>query len=186
MDATILATMVEGKSVAPLTSKMSPSLNLIIQATQTDWRAVNDDVMGGISRGNFRQTNDALVFFGELSRENNGGFASIRTAVNLDLSSTSGISMEVIGDGRAYQFFMQTDARLQERFPINFTHRFSTLPGEPTVVAFSFADLEPRWRGQSLESYQFDAKKIEQVGFLIADGREGPFELRIGNVSTID
>ncbi|MBM4058506.1 MAG: hypothetical protein FJ275_09770, partial [Planctomycetes bacterium] len=42
------------------------------------WQAVNDGVMGGVSDGRFRITDEGtLQFFGTLSLENNGGFASV-------------------------------------------------------------------------------------------------------------
>ena len=44
------------------------------------WLSVNDNVMGGVSDGSFRFTDDkTLEFSGNLSLENRGGFASIRT-----------------------------------------------------------------------------------------------------------
>src|SRR6476646_2092127 len=45
-----------------------------------DWQTINDGVMGGVSEGKFKITDKkALEFFGTLSLENNGGFASVRT-----------------------------------------------------------------------------------------------------------
>jgi monofunctional biosynthetic peptidoglycan transglycosylase len=45
-----------------------------------NWRAVNDNVMGGVSEGGSRITDEkTLLFTGTLSLENRGGFASIRT-----------------------------------------------------------------------------------------------------------
>jgi hypothetical protein len=45
-----------------------------------DWQTVNDGVMGGISEGKFKITDtNTLAFFGTLSLENNGGFASVQT-----------------------------------------------------------------------------------------------------------
>ncbi len=42
------------------------------------WQAVNDGVMGGVSDGRFRMTErQTLEFYGTLSLENNGGFASV-------------------------------------------------------------------------------------------------------------
>ena len=42
------------------------------------WVSVNDNVMGGISEGKFKITQEkTLFFYGSLSLENNGGFASI-------------------------------------------------------------------------------------------------------------
>ncbi len=44
------------------------------------WQTVNDGVMGGVSEGQFKITEkNTLEFFGTLSLENNGGFASVRT-----------------------------------------------------------------------------------------------------------
>ncbi len=45
-----------------------------------EWQTINDGVMGGISEGKFKITDKkTLEFFGTLSLENNGGFASVRT-----------------------------------------------------------------------------------------------------------
>jgi monofunctional biosynthetic peptidoglycan transglycosylase len=44
-----------------------------------DWRIVNDDVMGGVSSSKlYLNEEQNLVFSGNLSLENNGGFASSR------------------------------------------------------------------------------------------------------------
>ena len=43
------------------------------------WQTVNDGVMGGRSDGRFKINEDKkMEFFGTLSLENNGGFASVR------------------------------------------------------------------------------------------------------------
>ena len=70
------------------------------------WQTVNDGVMGGVSEGNVRITKDkTLEFFGNLSLENNGGFASTRTrAGKLDLSQYDALVFKVRGDGRTYYF----------------------------------------------------------------------------------
>ena len=74
--------------------------------TSQQWQTVNDGVMGGVSEGNVRITKDkTLEFFGNLSLENNGGFASSRTrAGKLDLSQCETLLFKVRGDGRTYDF----------------------------------------------------------------------------------
>ena len=69
------------------------------------WRVVNDGVMGGLSEGNVAFTEAGeLVFVGNLSLENNGGFSSIRSnKVSLDFSRAEGLARRVKGDGRTYQ-----------------------------------------------------------------------------------
>merc|ERR1711917_198684 len=58
------------------------------------WYALNDNVMGGVSNGNVTK-NDAnnLSFWGKLSSENRGGFASCRTEIETGLlDGFSGLS----------------------------------------------------------------------------------------------
>jgi len=53
-----------------------------------DWYVVNDGVMGGLSKSIIEYSSNTLRFSGEVSLENNGGFASIRSPFkNYDLSS---------------------------------------------------------------------------------------------------
>ena len=52
-----------------------------------------------------------LVFVGEVSLDNNGGFASIRTAPQQhDLAGATGIVLRVRGDGKRYRVNLRTDA----------------------------------------------------------------------------
>ena len=44
------------------------------------WQTINDGVMGGRSDGRFKINNEQnMEFYGTLSLENNGGFASVRS-----------------------------------------------------------------------------------------------------------
>jgi hypothetical protein len=71
--ALFLMQAVAERSLLPLLDFAGPEV-------ATKWQALNDGVMGGISDGRFRITPDkTLEFFGTLSLENNGGFASVRT-----------------------------------------------------------------------------------------------------------
>ncbi len=67
-----------------------------------DWQAVNDGVMGGVSDGRFRITDrQTLEFYGTLSLENNGGFASVRSRPRaLGLQAGDTLVARVRGDGR--------------------------------------------------------------------------------------
>ena len=44
---------------------------------KNSWRVINDDVMGGVSIGDFKIYNNNLIFFGKLSSKFNGGFQGI-------------------------------------------------------------------------------------------------------------
>ncbi len=67
-----------------------------------EWQNVNDGVMGGVSEGKFKITDKkTLEFFGTLSLESNGGFASVRTkAKKLGFEKGDTVVAKVRGDGR--------------------------------------------------------------------------------------
>merc|ERR1711893_216078 len=45
--------------------------------SQGQWSIINDDVMGGVSQGSAQAVDDVLLFKGDISLENNGGFSSV-------------------------------------------------------------------------------------------------------------
>ena len=77
--------------------------SITIETSQNQWEIVNDNVMGGVSVGDFKIQNNKLIFFGKLSSKFNGGFASIRTRERIQLNSCEKINLKVIGDGNTYQ-----------------------------------------------------------------------------------
>ena len=79
------------------------------------WQAVNDGVMGGVSDGRFRITQrQTLEFYGTLSLENNGGFASVRSRPRrLGLQAGDTLVARVRGDGREYQLNLYTAERMR-------------------------------------------------------------------------
>ncbi|MEM8953816.1 MAG: CIA30 family protein [Verrucomicrobiota bacterium] len=142
------------------------------------WPAVNDGVMGGISAGDSTIANNALLFKGSLSLENNGGFSSVREAVNLDLVAYKGIRLRVKGDGRSYQLRLQTDSRFRDQ-PVSYSGSFDTKRNEWVEVDVPFSSLQQSFRGRNLSDFPFDPAKIELIGLLIADNKPGPFTLEV-------
>ena len=69
-----------------------------------EWQTINDGVMGGVSEGKVKITDKkTLEFYGTLSLENNGGFASVRSkAKKLGLEKGDVLVGKVRGDGREY------------------------------------------------------------------------------------
>ncbi|MGM0691870.1 MAG: CIA30 family protein [Pseudomonadota bacterium] len=142
------------------------------------WRAINDKVMGGVSRGGM-QVEDAIgIFSGETSLENNGGFASVRRdPESFDLSDHEGLTLLVRGDGRRYQLRLYTD-----QLPRGAAYRVSFLPsaGQWQRVALGWGEFEPVFRGRLLRDVAaVDPARIEQLGLMIVDRRAGPFRLEV-------
>ena len=152
----------------------------------TDWQIVDDGVMGGLSKGKFdisgKQT---LKFSGNLSLKNNGGFSSIRSKrTTMDLSKFKGIKMRIKGDGRTYKLRMESDSRYR-RMAVSFQHEFKTTKEGWTEVFIPFDKLKASFRGWNLPGMKFNSKSIQRVGLIIADKKEGPFELNVDWIKAI-
>lgn len=144
-----------------------------------EWSSTNDTVMGGVSKGKAELTKVGMDFSGHLSLENNGGFASVHTGVDLDLSDYSGIRLKVLGDGRIYQLRFESDALHRQRWPVNFCGDFETVDGEWTEVFISFSELSQTWRGRRLSGHSFSKDDIRRIAFMLADGQAGDFALKV-------
>lgn len=138
------------------------------------WRTVNDGVMGGRSEGRFKITADKhLRFFGTLSLENNGGFASVRaTGVTLDLAQGDSIVIRVRGDGREYQFNLYS-----QRF--SFRQSFRTKRNEWVEVALPLHQLVANWRGRTFPDEKLDLTTVNGLGILLGDQQPGPFQIEV-------
>jgi monofunctional biosynthetic peptidoglycan transglycosylase len=140
------------------------------------WQAINDGVMGGVSSGRMVAADQGLRFEGELSLENNGGFASVRRPVDADLSASTGVRLRLRGDGRTYQFRLRLDGRWDG---IAWRAEFPTT-GEWQTVELSFDRFTPVFRGRRVpDAGPVVPADIRQVGFMLADKTPGPFALEI-------
>lgn len=156
---------------------MRTLMNFDDSAREASWVAVNDGVMGGRSSGGPSVADGRLEFSGTLSLANNGGFSSVRSVGrDFDLSDASHVVLRVRGDGRRYQLRLATDARYRGS-AISYGAGFDTTAGEWIEVRVPLADLKPTWRGNDLQGPPLDPSKVEEIGLLIGDKREGPFTL---------
>lgn len=143
------------------------------------WVAVNDDVMGGISRGSAQTSDGTLQFRGLLSLENNGGFSSIRArGKTRDLSAFTHLVLRVKGDGRTYRITLGSNAEFR-RSRISYQAEFSTQNGAWSEVVVPLARFVPTWRGESLSGPPLDLARIEEFGLMLADGQPGAFALEV-------
>ncbi len=148
-------------------------------ADEPAWIAVNDGVMGGVSRGGAKLIDGSLHFRGVLSLENNGGFSSIRSGgPTRDLQAAKAIMLRVKGDGRTYRLQLATNAEFR-RARISYQAEFPTKRGEWTEVTVPLASLVPQFRGQKLSGPPLDRTRIEEIGLSLSDGNPGAFALEV-------
>jgi len=154
-------------------------------SSASNWQIVNDSVMGGISRSTLQMQNDGYALFsGTVSLENNGGFASVRTQAQspVDLSEFEGFSVHVLGDGKAYNLRVRTvKNRRVTRY--SYEARFATTAGKWETHNLPFSNFKPIFRGNSVRGNPaLNSDAILEIGFMIRDGQEGPFQLGISSI----
>ncbi len=144
-----------------------------------EWKLVNDRVMGGVSNSRVEIMKDGtLRFFGSLSLENKGGFASVRSLPNeRDLSAYNGILVWIKGEGHRYAINLRTDFEVRAG---SYRHHFETQNAVWQQVFLPFTGFQLTSFGQIVkEAPPLNTRKIRSVGFLISDKQAGPFVLQI-------
>ncbi len=146
-------------------------------AGSTPWQNIDDVVMGGISSSQMKIHKNKATFKGNLSLENNGGFASIRSEdITQDLEGYDGLLLRVKGDGKAYQFRLRDQAYNRH----NYSLRFKTTKDNWTLVKLPFDQFTAGYRGRNLDSYPpIKTDEIRTLGLLLSDKQEGKFSLEI-------
>jgi len=170
--AVLLMQAVTEKALVPLLDFAGPE-------AAEKWQAVNDGVMGGVSDGQFRITPDnTLAFFGTLSLENNGGFASVRTRpTDLDIKAGDTLVVRVKGDGREYVLNIYTKSR---QMAFSYRAPLPTTKGEWRDVEIPLADFIPTSFGRRVQGMgPVEPDQISGMGFMLSDKKAGPFAMEV-------
>mgnify|MGYP000859658299 CR=1 FL=1 len=145
----------------------------------TLWFVVNDGVMGGRSSSTLRRGDPGIaVFEGNLSLENNGGFASVRVELQENvLAGANRILLRVRGDGKRYQVRLRPGRRMDG---VAYGSSFETVEGQWTIVELPVASFEPTFRGYRPRSTPpVDPADVGQLGLMLTDEQVGSFHLEI-------
>ncbi len=148
-------------------------------SSEAEWDIINDGVMGGISRSRFSiRANGLAEFSGEVSLENNGGFASCRSLPHdFKLAGFADIVVRVRGDGKRYSLRLKTDT---ESDGVIYQVKFASEEDKWIEIVAPFASFKPTFRGKLLpDILPLKPEEIRQIGFLISDRQPGGFKLLI-------
>ena len=152
-------------------------------ANSTTWEAIDDRIMGGKSQSQTEFISDgAMRFSGQVSLDNNGGFASVRsTSGDYDLSPFSGLKLYLRGDGKTYKISLRTDVFFDG---VSYQVSFATEAGVWQEITLKFEDFIPTHHGIKLTTVApMDTAKIRTFGFFIADKQKGPFQLDVARIT---
>lgn len=148
-------------------------------AETTEWEAIDDRIMGGSSQSNPEYIDEVgLRFSGNVSLENNGGFASIRSGEKeLDLSQHTGLKVRLRGDGKSYKLSLRTDLFYDG---VSYLAEFATEAGTWQEIELPIKDFLPTHHGISLTTVApMDTASVKSFGLFISGKQEGPFQLDI-------
>jgi NADH dehydrogenase [ubiquinone] 1 alpha subcomplex assembly factor 1 len=142
------------------------------------WQTVNDGVMGGVSDGRVKITEDKkMEFYGTLSLENNGGFASVRSRpTKVNLKAGDSVTARVRGDGREYSLNLYVP-RDSSRY--SFRQTFKTNKGKWIEVSLPVDKFVATWRGRVFPDQKLAPSRVNSLGFLLGDKKAGPFKLEV-------
>jgi monofunctional biosynthetic peptidoglycan transglycosylase len=142
------------------------------------WQPVNDGVMGGRSDGRFKINEDKkMEFFGTLSLENNGGFASVRSReAKLGLEKGDSIVIRVRGDGRDYNFRLNVPRSVSRN---SYEQSFKTKKDEWIEVTLPMDKFVATWRGRVFPNETFDPSNVTGMGIQLSDNKPGSFKLEV-------
>ena len=146
--------------------------------SEPEWVVVNDGVMGGVSSSSVTRASGLLTFAGRVRLENNGGFASTRSAtvakpVNAALRTATALSLRVRGDGSTYQLTLDTGTTW-------YWAAIAPQRGAWTTLDIPFSDLRPHGRfGDLLTGPSYDGEALRSIGLLISNKRAEKFRISL-------
>ena len=123
-----------------------------------------------------------LLFKGNLSLENNGGFASSTLSLEKNiLNEVKFFKIKFKGDGNTYKLrFRQNNRRA------SYSHDFKSSKDEWIEVDLRVEDFKATWRGYSYSDYPaLEPKEVISMGLQISDKQEGDFILEIEYIKAV-
>ena len=140
-----------------------------------DWQIINDGVMGGLSFGRLRLSeNGNGLFYGFVSLENYGGFTSVRLRKKVKLNNYKDIVMRVFGDNKFYQLRVKSEYGDRHVYVKNFFAK-----NEWQEIEIPLGSMKPMFRGRQLRMSNFNSNSIVEIGILIGNKIEEEFILKI-------
>lgn len=152
-----------------------------IELTSPTWQVINDGVMGGLSLGSTKLLDSSIIFSGDLSIENNGGFSSVYRPVPKFSTQFDSISLRVVGDGNLYQVRIRAQV---DGYNLAYKLDFDTKKNIAQYFDFRLSDFQASFRGRLISGApELKAENVTHVGFLITNKQPIPFTLTVNDIA---
>ena len=174
----------------------------LIQGSEfSDWKSLNDTIMGGSSRASCRSSDKGLFLEGNLVEEG-GGFVSCRSPIfdkPFNLSKYSGLIIDVEGEGRTLKFAIACEKKPLSlsnllKGDIRWVASIPTNKKGVSRIEVPFKNLEPARRAKPVRlplrfdptcvnRFQLLYSKFGQPGKINSGFSPGPIKILIKSIS---
>ena len=178
------------------------SITPLIQGSEfSDWKSLNDTIMGGSSRASCRSSDKGLFLEGNLVEEG-GGFVSCRSPIfdkPFNLSKYSGLIIDVEGEGRTLKFAIACEKKPLSlsnllKGDIRWVASIPTNKKGVSRIEVPFKNLEPARRAKPVRlplrfdptcvnRFQLLYSKFGQPGKINSGFSPGPIKVFIKSIS---
>ena len=167
----------------------------------SDWKSLNDTIMGGSSRASCRSSDKGLFLEGNLVEEG-GGFVSCRSPIfdkPFNLSKYSGLIIDVEGEGRTLKFAIACEKKPLSlsnllKGDIRWVASIPTNKKGVSSIKVPFKNLEPARRAKPVRlplrfdptcvnRFQLLYSKFGQPGKINSGFSPGPIKVLIKSIS---
>lgn len=154
-------------------------------AENKSWSIVNDGVMGGKSQSQVIEHENSLIFSGEISLKNNGGFASLQSPKKeQDLSTFTHVAIKYRSSGQDFALRL---LKYQAFYRPHFKHHFKPTDGEWQLVSIPLEDFKEYVlsspTGASIS--KIDLQEVIRLGIIVSNEKEGPFSIEIDYIKFV-
>ncbi len=179
----LLGLILISPSILAAQAHKSPNL-LDLTGAPNGWLIVNDTVMGGVSQSSIQAEEDkTLVFKGELSLKNNGGFVSTRSRTSpLNFNNATAVDLRIKGDGRTYYLDLRQSRTMRAG---SFRAPFTTTPGKWENIRIPLSNFVFQSFGRPFPNAVLPRGAISSIGITLSDKKPGDFILEIQSIVTV-
>lgn len=142
------------------------------------WAIINDRVMGGQSNGRIAATEEGVLFFGNVSLENNGGFTSYRSSFQqYSLEDTRTLKIRYRSD----EMCMALQLDIYKRFYYPYFKVSLPISAEWTELEIPISEIEQYRMGDPTGSKltKETLGRIIRMGLVTDEKRAGDFKLEV-------
>ncbi len=151
-----------------------------------NWVLISDNIMGGISKSKLEYTQNTMILTGNISLDNFGGFASVKTEFGkYDISQFKGIKIKFKSTNQKFAFTLEDSKNWT--FP-NFKGAFtSTKPNTWEEKIILFKDFKEYQIGEPTgeKLLESNLKKIVRMGIITTEKKEGPFTIEVDYIEFV-